>query len=115
MPLRAPEFVERYRVTLPQYGTPGNEQNGCFDFKDRGLFVIISSGDGWEHVSVSRKSRMPTYDDMVWVSQTFWDKNDCLMQLRVPLKDHVNISNHCLHWWRPIDQEIPRPPNWMVG
>ena len=115
MPVHAPDWAERHRVTMGQYGVPGDKQNGCFLFKDRGLFVIISSGAGWEHASVSRKSRMPTYDDMNWVARTFWPEEDCLMQLRVPLKDHVNVSNYCLHWWRPLDDEIPRPPAWMVG
>lgn len=114
--LRAPEFVEKYRVLLPQYNyEAGDKQNGCFAFKDRGLFCIISAGGGWEHVSVSRKSRMPTYDDMDWVAKTFWEDTDTLMQLRVPITEHINLSNFCLHWWRPIEDWIPRPPNWMVG
>ncbi len=114
MPLRASKFAEKHRETLPQYGTPGDESNGCFFFPQKGLFVIISSGEGWEHASVSRKSRVPSYEDMCFVASQFWDPDDTLMQLRVPSREHINVSDTCLHWWRPIDEDIPRPPNWMV-
>lgn len=113
--IRASKFAEKHRVTMKQYGTAGDAHNGCFMFPQKGLFVIISAGEGWEHASVSRKSRMPSYEDMVFVAEQFWDKDDTLMQLRVPAEDHVNVSNFCLHWWRPIEEEIPRPPGWMVG
>lgn len=116
MPLNVPDWMEKHRVQLAQYNYErGDKQNGAFHIKDLGLFVIISAGAGWEHVSVSRKSRMPTYTDMTWVAKSFWDPEDTLMQLSVPSKEHINLSNFCLHWWRPIDEEIPRPPNWMVG
>lgn len=113
--LSTPEWAEKYRVILPHIGVPGDKQNGAFYFKDRGLKVLISSGGGWEHVSVSRKSRVPTYDDMIWVARVFWSDDECLMQLRVPAEDHINVNNYCLHWWRPLDAEIPRPAAWMVG
>ena len=114
--LRVPDWCEKHRVTLAAYDNePGDKHNGVFVFKEQGLMCIISNGGGWEHVSVSRKSRMPTYADMAWVAQTFWDKEDTLMQLRVPEAEHINLSNYCLHWWRPLEDEIPRPPNWMVG
>ena len=27
----------------------------------------------------------------------------------------LDCHPHCLHLWRPLDAEIPRPPGWMVG
>lgn len=117
--LRASNFAEMHRVrneeVLKRYGSFGDESNGVFFFPQKGLFCIISAGEGWEHVSVSRKSRMPTYEDMMFVAKQFWDDGDTLMQLRVPKSEHINVSNFCLHWWRPIDGEIPRPAAWMVG
>lgn len=110
----APTWTEKYRVMLPAYPR-GNQQNGAFVFVNQGLKVIISSGFGWEHASVSRKSRTPSYDDMTWVAKTFWRPDQTIMQLHVPSADHINVSEYCLHWWRPIDQDIPRPPGWMVG
>ena len=119
MSLRASKFAERHRdrseAVMRQYGSFGNEQNGVFFFPQKGLLVIVSSGEGWEHASVSRRNRIPSYEDMCFVASQFWDDDDTLMQLRVPSREHINVSENCLHWWRPIDEEIPRPPGWMVG
>ena len=70
---------------------------------------------GWEHVSVSRKSRVPSYEDLVRIKNLFWDNSDTVMQLFVPKEDHVNYRPYCLHLWRPLNSEIPRPPSLLVG
>ena len=111
--LLIPRQVELYRVELPGYGW-GDHKNGAFQFRD-GLTVIASVGDGWEHVSASRKSRVPSYDDLCRIKRLFWHDDDCVMQLFVPVADHVNYHPYCLHLWRPLDVEIPRPPEIMVG
>lgn len=113
MSLRTPNEIELYRIDTPM--GRGDPENGAFGFRD-GLFVIISSGDGWEHVSVSRKSRIPSYEDMTRIKEIFWSDKDCVMQLFVPVRDHINCHPNCLHMWRPINgEEIPRPPSIMVG
>ena len=92
--------------------------NGAFRVRcpDRGeLFVIISDGGRWEHVSVTTKNRCPTWEEMDWVKRQFWDEDDTVMQLHVPAADHVDCHPFCLHLWRPIGGEVPRPPAWMVG
>lgn len=114
MTFRVPNYLEQYRVQLPVYPI-GDEQNGALAIKPRGLHVIFSSGEGWEHVSVSRQSRVPTYDDMDEIKRDFWGDDQTVMQLHVPRTDHINHHDYCLHLWRPIDQEIPRPPSLMVG
>lgn len=114
MTMRVPKEAELYRADLPGYER-GDFYNGAFAFAD-GLFVICSNGDGWEHVSVSRKSRCPSYEDMTRIKELFWDEEDCVMQLMVPKSEHVNFHPYALHMWRPINgQEIPRPPAIMVG
>ncbi len=111
---RCPKSLEKYRIELAGF-PPGDMFNGCLDIKDLGLTVIFSDGAGWEHVSVSRSSRPPSYDDMSWVKQQFWDNSLCVMELYVPLDNHVNCHPNCLHLWRPIGQEIPQPPANLVG
>ena len=112
--MRCPNHLEKYRV--PVQGDHGDACNGFLLIKDRGLAVQFSDGGGWEHVSVSRKSRVPDYADMCWIQEQFWNARDTVMQLHVPKKDHVNVHPYCLHLWRPTDgQEIPRPPGIMVG
>jgi len=113
MGLHASRPAELYRIH-PAGFEKGNHRNGAFSFPD-GLFLVISDGLEWEHVSVSRKSRMPTYEDMVRAKDLFWDEEDCVMQLFVPKSDHINYHPYCLHMWRPLNAEIPRPPPITVG
>ena len=79
------------------------------------LFVIASTGFGWDHVSVSTRTRCPTWGEMEYVKRMFFEDHETAMQLHVPPSDHVNCHPYCLHLWRPQEFEIPRPPPEFVG
>jgi hypothetical protein len=101
------------------FGCAGDETCGLFilngtNFK-RALRVIASSGEGWDHVSVSLPERCPTWAEMEQVKRLFFRDDETAMQLHVPPTDHISIHPFCLHLWRPHGAEIPRPPGWMVG
>ena len=70
---------------------------------------------GWEHVSVSRRDRCPTWDEMCLVKALFWDEEDCVIQYHPPRSEYVNNHPNCLHLWRPIGVSLPMPPSIMVG
>ena len=92
-----------------------NGNNGMFVVTLRNnqkVNVIASDGLGWEHVSVSRKDRTPTWDEMCQVKALFWEESDCVVQYHPAKKDYINIHNHCLHLWRT--EGIPTPPTFMV-
>lgn len=92
--------------------------NGAFIVKLKGgqqVNVVASDGLGWEHVSVSRRDRCPTWDEMCQVKALFWDEEDCVVQYHPPRADYVNNHPNCLHLWRPINVEIPRPLKVLVG
>lgn len=109
------------RVSKGLFGTSAADgNNGLFlifvmNKKAATLRVIASDGEGWEHVSVSLPSRCPTWEEMCKVKEMFWDADDTVMQLHPPKSDWVNNHSYCLHLWRPVAQEIPRPPAIMVG
>jgi hypothetical protein len=116
MTFRVPE---KFRMTKGPFAT--SKAHGC-----NGLFfvpaarpdvlrVIVSDGEGWEHASVSLPHRCPTWKEMSLVKSLFWDDEDCVMQLHPPRSDWINNHSFCLHMWRPIGVEIPRPPALMVG
>ena len=75
----------------------------------------MSFGFGWDHVSVSAKNRTPTWAELEYVRKLFFKPHETVMQLHVPESDHVNCHPFCLHLWRPQNEKIPRPPEWMVG
>ena len=78
---------------------------------DGALLLVIASNDaGWDHVSVSRRNRCPNWTEMEHVAGLFFRDDEVAMQLHLPRTDHINVHPHCLHWWRPHDQPIPRPP-----
>lgn len=114
--------VNRFRVTdrrvLDHWGWAGDHTCGMFEIpscKDKKtLAVIASSGEGWDHVSVSLKNRTPNYQEMQQVALLFFKPDETWMQLHVPVNDHINRHPHCLHWWRPTNAEIPRPPGEFV-
>lgn len=101
------------------WGWAGDETCGAFRVPSptdhRDLAVIVSSGEGWDHVSVSRPNRCPNWLEMEHVKRMFFRDDAVAMQLHVPSKDHINLHPFCLHIWRPHDKEIPLPPSIMVG
>jgi hypothetical protein len=109
----------RSRATRDLYGWDGDETCGAFLLRssiDGGeLIVIASAGEGWDHVSVSRRNRCPNWPEMEQVKRAFFRDDETAMQLHVPQSDHVNNHPYALHMWRPLDREIPRPPSILVG
>lgn len=110
--MRDPEELRQYAV----YGKNGKimmeEEGGSFRFLS--LFIIASWGNGWDHVSVSRKDRCPTWEEMEMIKRRFFKEDETCFQLHVPPKEHINNHPYCLHMWRPHNQEIPLPPMEMV-
>lgn len=121
--MRNLRLLDSYRVTSPEiirhYGWAGDETCGVFavpsPIDGQALRIVASSECGWDHVSVSRSSRCPNWPEMERVKRLFFRDNETAMQLHVPVSEHINQHPHCLHLWRPYDQEIPRPPGAMVG
>ena len=110
--------VNRYRGESARLGD-GDETCGMFfvpsPIDGRDLVVIASAGSGWDHVSVSRRSRTPNWPEMDYVKRLFFADDETVVQYHVPPSDHVNLHPNCLHLWRPQESALPRPPAWMVG
>ena len=93
------------------------------------LLIIASDGtdseeipeaNGWEHVSVhcanaKGKSRTPSWREMCYVKDLFWDAEDVVMQLHPRRSVYVNLHPNTLHLWRSRTQPIPEPPAILVG
>ncbi len=115
---RTLKHLESQRVREgPMASTKEFGFNGCFTLILQGVILVcqISDGMGWEHVSVSAHKRCPTWKEMDFVKREFWRDGETVMQLHVPREDHIDMCKNCLHLWRPIKSEIPRPPKILVG
>jgi hypothetical protein len=119
---------ERYRLIKhsllgsdSSYGNNGFFIIPHYKIADYELRCQISDGEGWEHVSVTvgRKredpSRCPTWTEMCFIKDLFWNKDETVIQLHPPESEYVNMHPFCLHLWKPIEIEIPLPPNIFVG
>ena len=112
---------EKFRVTAGRLGSdPSFGNNGAFELtlktpgKPR-LFAIASDGAGWEHVSVSRKDRCPTWEEMCAVKDLFWDPEDAVVQFHPPRSNYVNNHPFCLHLWKRVGVEHELPPRHLIG
>lgn len=128
---KVPDAFEKGRVRHEWGFFPGRWA-GCYLVRGPGkvrLMVVASPaadwpaefGPGWDHVSVTVRTddgqsapRCPTWEEMCWVKDQCFAPGEWVVQFH-PAAD-ANISHHpfCLHLWRPVGVEIPRPPEWTV-
>lgn len=127
MKQNSPEINEYRLKTYNGRSIRSKGNNGIFKvyYRNRYLKCVVADGgyDGWEHVSVScefRKgkqwrTRIPTWEEMCFVKDLFWDEDEVVIQLHPAKKDYVNVHPHVLHLWKPIHTEIPMPHVATVG
>ena len=51
------------------------------------------------HVSVSRKSRLPSWEDLKRAKNTFMGLDVDAYHVIPKADDHVNLHNYCMHLW----------------
>lgn len=113
-------LVEKYRQRTGRMGTSerwGN--NGLFivpGLATHRLLCIVSDGEGWEHVSVSltKKQRLPLWEEMCYVKDLFWEAEEVVIQYHPRASAYINFTE-ALHMWRPLGVVLPEPPTSLVG
>lgn len=126
--------LEEWRVREGPYATTTGMKMGAFRIllpkSMGGLWINVLASDGsgwaegglpgtpWEHVSVSVRGhpdRCPTWEQMCWVKDAFFDPEETVIQLHPPRSTYVNFHGGTLHMWRPVGVDIPLPPPVTVG
>jgi hypothetical protein len=127
-PAPAPD-VEGYRVRRGDMATPPGERFGKFitpaPFEPGRLVIVATDGivglpEVWEHVSVSAydlrwRPRMPTWDEMCWVKEQFWDEEEWVLQFHPARSVYVNNASNVLHLWKLDGFDMPTPDPMLVG
>jgi len=119
--LKCPEAGRRKDLELKVYGCVGDSGNGVFDLVGpvgRRLAVIVSNGGGWEHVSVhvvKQSGKTPTWGEMQFVKDRFWDAEDVVVQFHPRKSEYVNHHTGTLHLWRKVGKDFDTPPSLFVG
>jgi hypothetical protein len=81
-----------------------------YQSKSQGLGVIASvaqemDGRWWHHVSLSRRSRMPSWDDVRHVKDVFIGRDRKAIQVLPAEAEYVNYHPFCLHLWSCFDDD----------
>ncbi len=119
--MKVPEEIERYRIKKGSLASDKNYgPNGAFRIPGPNkatLNIIVSDGYGWEHASVSvhKKHRTPTWEEMCFVKDLFWDAEEEAIQYHPRRSEYVDCHPGTLHMWRPVKVEILMPPGYLVG
>lgn len=114
------KFPDRYRAPHP-LGLPhrAGDPFGWFMIPSNvkpGQYIAVQA-DGqteWQHVSASLRNRVPSWEEMCFLKNLFWEQEECVVQFHPPKSDYVNVAKNCLHLWK-YDGEMPRPPKNFVG
>jgi len=90
--------------------------------------VISDNGRGekdqvktnWEHVSVTiintrDKTTTPNWFVMSKIKSLFWKESETVLQYHPAEEDYVDMHSDVLHLWRPIKEDIPKPPTDLIG
>jgi len=69
----------------------------------RASIVAGRNEDGWEHVSIELFARrLPTWDEMCFIKDIFWDDEETVIQMHPKKSHYVNMAE-ALHLWRPVN------------
>ncbi len=124
-----PELLEKGRDTKDQrFATKAGEPFGLFrvksPFTGATLRIIIGGeeawkaegmgGEPWEHVSVSKIDKPPTWQEMCLVKELVFEDEECVIQYHPAKSDYIDQHPNCLHLWRPTVTPIPMPPKICV-
>jgi len=83
----------------------------------RMLDVIASDGMGWEHVSVAVSddpSAIPTWEEMCYIKDAFWDDEECVVQYHPPKSRYINFHPGVLHLFKESGRQYHMPPLKLV-
>lgn len=103
-------IAELLPLVLPPYWREAERRvDGCAYVQSlTGLVVILSAnreGDGrrWLHLSVSRRNRLPSWEDLREVKAIFLGPTRKAIQILPPEAEYVNLHPYVLHLWACLD------------
>lgn len=115
--------IERFRIRSGKFTSDTNDLFGFFTIPGPNgmtLTVVASSafieeGQLWDHVSVSTRKRTPSWNEMCFIKDLFWDEEETVIQLHPPKSQYISNHPYCLHLWKAVGIDFPLPPSDRVG
>jgi hypothetical protein len=83
------------------------DDGSSWDHRD-GRRVIASiakelDGKRWLHLSMSRRGRLPNYEDMKYLKRHWAGDESKAIEVHAPAAEHVNINPNVRHLWVCLD------------
>ena len=71
--------------------------------------------NGWEHLGVSFKNKIPSWECMQEMKTIFFKDDEECFQIHPKADNYVNNNEYTLHIWRPVEGMKQIPPSILVG
>ncbi len=114
--MKTPEEIRRIPgLLIMMEGEDGGTGVYRREWFSKPLRIVWSNGCGWDHVSVSKPTKCPTWEEMCEVKKAFFDAEETVIEYHPAESEYVNNHPFCLHMWKPQGIDVPTPPSWMVG
>jgi hypothetical protein len=101
-------FFERFRVADPISGEfSHDEKSGFFQMKfgEKLFFIVVNEIDGWQHVIVSSAQKEPSWKEMCYFRDKFFELDETVIQFcKSPTR---KIKNTCELWSPAPNFELP--------
>lgn len=92
-------FAQRIKAQEDEFNRAWRMKQGA----GKGLLVLASVATyglhAWYHVSFSRRDKVPSYDEILWVREHFFSPDMKAIQVFPKKSNHVNFHPNCLHLW----------------
>lgn len=97
------------RVDAPGWHMIAESADGQAYRDNSGMSVIISGelheSKKWAHLSFARKTRLPSYADMIRVKHVFLGDDKKALMVLPGIDEWVNIHPFCLHLYHCLDND----------
>lgn len=77
--------------------------------------ICMTCIDGWEHLSVSHKNKIPSWLCMEEMKEMFFKDDEEAFQFHPKMENYINNNEYTLHIWRKQDGTMNTPPSILVG
>ena len=76
---------------------------------------MLTSMNGWEHLSVSHSNKIPSWLCMNEMKELFFNDDEECFQFHPKKENYINNNEYTLHIWRRTDGKMEPPPHILVG
>jgi len=121
-PARREQIMAAIADVIPLVLPPGwvlgeSHPNAAWFLSRQGLRVLVEVEEQdaslWLHMSVSRKDRMPSYQDIVDAKEFFLGPERRAIQVFPKRSEHFSFHPFCLHLYSPLERD-PFPADFRM-